>query len=393
MKASEIKPDVYWVGGIDWKLRDFHGYKTQRGTTYNAYLIVDDKVTLIDTVKHYMFDEMMGRISDVVDPSKIEVVVSNHVEMDHSGSLPKIMELVPDATVVTSKNGKRGLKAHYDADWDLYVVDTGDDLEIGERRLRFVAAPMVHWPDSMVTYSPKDRILFSNDGFGQHIASDERFAEELGVDIAMEEAAKYYANIVMPYGSQVAKLLDALSDAEVDMLATGHGLMWRNHIPDILDAYTRWSANETSPKAVIVYDTMWGSTEQLAYAIREGLEAEGVPAFMGNLQATHISDIMTHVLEARGLVVGSPTLNARMLPSVAGAMTYMSGLHPRNRLALAFGSYGWGRQSVSNLEEACQGIGWEMPVESVAVQWCPGAQELADARKAGAEFARAIKAE
>jgi len=392
MKAVEIKPGIHWVGGIDWNLRNFHGYRTQRGTTYNAYLIADETVTLIDTVKHYMFDEMLGRIRDVVDPASIELIVSNHVEMDHSGSLPMMAELAPNARIVASPKGAEGLAAHYGDGLKVEAVNSGDTVSIGRRTLSFLTAPMVHWPDSMETYCPEDRILFSNDGFGQHIASSERFVDQVGFDIALEEAAKYYANIVMPYGPQVQKLLKAAAGLDIEMVATGHGLIWRSHLAQIGEAYTRWSANETEPRAVLVYDTMWGSTRKLAYAIAEGLEAEGVAAFMGDLQTTDISDTMTQLLEARGIVFGSPTLNARIFPSVAGALTYVSGLRPRNRLGLAFGSYGWGRQGVANVEQGMDDVGWQRPVESVAVQWVPDADALAAARESGAAFARAIKA-
>jgi flavorubredoxin len=245
----------------------------------------------------------------------------------------------------------------------------------------------------MVTLCPEDKILFSNDAFGQHIASAERFVDQMGLDVVMEEAAKYYANIVLPYGPQVQKALAALAGVDVEMLATAHGLIWRDHLEDILAAYTRWAANETVPKAVIIYGTMWGSTEMLAEALREGLEAEGVPTFMGNLAATHVSDTMTHLLEAQGILVGSPTLNSRMFPTVAGALTYVTGLKPRNRLALAFGSYGWGQQGVNEVAATCTGAGWEMPVEPVAVQWRPKADDLDRAREAGAAFGRAVKGE
>jgi flavorubredoxin len=393
MKALQIKPDVYWVGAVDWDLRNFHGYKTQRGSSYNAFLIVDETVTLIDTVKHYLFDEMLGRISDVVDPARIDLIVSNHVEMDHSGSLPRMVELCPEAPIITSKNGKDGLRQHFGADWNFHPVQTGDTVEIGERTLHFVTAPMVHWPDSMVTYDPADKVLFSSDAFGQHIASAERFADEVGFDVVMEEAAKYYANIVLPYGPQVQKLLGALADTDVDLLATAHGLMWRERLGEIIAAYERWAANETEPRAVIFYDTMWGSTEKLAYALREGMESEGLPVYMGNLDTTHVSDIMTHLLEARGIAVGSPTLNSGMFPTVAGALTYIGGLRPRDRLGLAFGSSGWGGQGVSGVAEAIEGMGWQMPVEKVAVRWVPDAEALEGAREAGAAFARAVRGE
>jgi flavorubredoxin len=392
MKAIQVAPDIYWVGGIDWDLRNFHGYLTQRGSTYNAWLIMDDEVTLIDTVKSYLRDEMLSRISDVIDPADINVLVSNHVEMDHSGNVPYMQGIAPEARVITSKNGEAGLKAHYGDDLELHPVDTGDTINIGTRTLQFVPAPMVHWPDSMVTYCPEDRVLFSNDGFGQHIASNERFADELPIGIVMEEAAKYYANIVLPYGAQVQKLLGALGDAPVEMILDAHGVSWRGEsIGTIVEAYKRWAANETEPRAVIVYDTMWKSTRKLAYALAEGLESEGVPFFMGNLQTTDISDIMTRLLEARGILIGSPTLNSHMLPSVASATTYLSGLRPRNRLGLAFGSCGWGKQGVSGVAAAMEGMGWEQPVEPVAVQWVPDAEDLTAARAAGGAFAKAIR--
>jgi flavorubredoxin len=220
MKATEIKPGIYWVGGIDWNLRNFHGYLTQRGSTYNAYLIVDDKITLIDTVKHYLYDEMIERIKSIVDPSKIDIVVSNHVEMDHSGGLPKLLELAPNAVLYTSPNGEKGLRQHYKKDWNFEVVKSGDSISLGKRELKFVLTPMVHWPDNMVSYLPDEKILFSNDAFGQHIASSERFDDEYSLEIAIEEATKYYGNIVLPYGPQVKRAIEALSDLDVDIIAS-----------------------------------------------------------------------------------------------------------------------------------------------------------------------------
>jgi flavorubredoxin len=216
--------------------------------------------------------------------------------------------------------------------------------------------------------------------------------DEMGFDIVMEEAAKYYANIVLPYGAQVQKLLAAASELDIEMIAPAHGLIWNSHLPEILDAYSRWAANVTQPKAVIVYDTMWQSTQKLADALKEGLESEDVPVTLGWLQRTHVSDLMTHILEARGILVGSPTLNSRVFPSVAGALTYIGGLRPRGRLGLAFGSYGWARQGVSGIEKMMDEVGWERPVESVGVQWVPGDQDLERARKAGAEFGKRVKA-
>ena len=264
LNKVEIKPDIYWVGGIDWDIRNFHGYLTQRGTTYNAYLIIDKKITLVDTVKHYLFDELFSRIKEIVDPSKIDYIISNHVEMDHTGSLPKLLRFCPNAKIITSTRGEKGLKRHYKKDWDFQVVQSGDTLNIGKRTLHFVHIPMVHWPDSMVTYIPSDKLLLPNDAFGQHIASSERFDDELEWGMLQEEAAKYYANIVMPYGDQVKKALAALGELDIDMIAPSHGIIWRSYIPQILKEYHKWAAYESDDKALIVYDSMWGSTEKMA---------------------------------------------------------------------------------------------------------------------------------
>ena len=263
MEKVELKPGIYWVGGIDWTIRNFHGYTTNRGTTYNAYLIVDEKIALVDTVKHYLFDEMLDRIREIIDPTKIDYIISNHVEMDHSGSLEKMLKQAPNAEILTSPQGEKGLRRHYKKDWNFRVVKTGDVLELGKRTLHFVQIPMVHWPDSMVTYIPEEKLLLPNDAFGQHLATPERFDDELEWGILREEASKYYANIVLPYGDQVKKALDALGGLDIDMIAPSHGIIWRMHIPNILAEYQKWCTHQTEKRAVIIYDTMWGSTEKM----------------------------------------------------------------------------------------------------------------------------------
>jgi flavorubredoxin len=376
MNPVELQPGIYWVGGVDWNLRNFHGYRTQRGTTYNAYLIVDEKVVLVDTVRHYLFDEMLARIRAVIDPSQIDYLVSNHVEMDHSGSLPKLLALAPDATVVTSPNGLKGLRRHFKANWNFRVVASGDMLNIGQRTLQFFLTPMVHWPDSMVTYLPKEKLLLPNDAFGQHIATPERFDDEVGWDVLYEEAAKYYANIVLPYGEQVKKALATLSGLDLEMVAPSHGILWRSYFPRILDAYQKWAANETEKRALIVYDTMWGSTEKMASSLREGLEKAGVPVTLRNLKTNHISDVMTDVLRSKAILVGSPTLNMGVLPTVGAFLTYLEGLRPKTRIGVAFGSYGWGGQSVTKIETIMKNMGWAIPFEAVKIQYVPDAEEL-----------------
>ncbi|MBE0517402.1 MAG: FprA family A-type flavoprotein [Methanophagales archaeon] len=393
MEPVAIKPGIYWVGGIDWDLRNFHGYLTQRGTTYNAYLIIDEKVALVDTVKHDLFDEMLSRVKSLIDPAQIEYLVSNHVEMDHSGSLPKMVSRAPHATVVTSPQGEKGLRRHYKQDWKLSAVKSGDTLSLGKRTLQFFLTPMVHWPDSMVTYVPEEKLLLPNDAFGQHIATSERFDDEACWDILLEEAAKYYANIVLPYGEQVKKALDALSTLDIAMVAPSHGLIWRTYFPKILEAYQRWAAHETENRALIVYDTMWGSTERMAYSLLEGLEKAGVPVAIRNLKTMHISDIMTDVIRSKAILIGSPTLNNGVLPTVGGFLIYLKGLRPKNRIGFAFGSYGWGGQAVKEIETIMNSLGWNLPCEGVNIQYIPDEGELQEVKEIGKKLGAMIKNE
>ena len=390
MDRVEIKPGVFWVGGIDWTLRDFHGYKTQRGSTYNAYLIMDEKVTLVDTVKHYLFDEMIARISAIVDPSKIDLIISNHVEMDHTGSIPKLLKLCPNAKIVTSSQGKQGIMRHYKEEWDFQVVKTGDTLNIGKRTLHFVTIPMVHWPDSMVTYIPEDKLLLPNDAFGQHIASSERYDDEIGWDILREEAAKYYANIVLPFGPQVQKALEVVGTLDVDMIGPSHGVIWRSHIPQIIKEYGKWASHQTEDKALIVYDTMWGSTKLMADKLKEGLLESGMHVTMRSLKHTDISDVMTDVLSSKVILIGSPTLNNGMLPSMGAFLTYLKGLWPRDRVGMAFGSYGWGGQAVGQIDEVMEGMKWETPLGNVRMKYIPDPDELEEIRLKGKELGELI---
>jgi flavorubredoxin len=391
MAKCEIKPGVYWVGGIDWDLRSFHGYTTDRGTTYNAYLIVDEKIVLVDTVKHYLFEEMLGRIREIIDPSKIDIIVSNHTEMDHSGSLEKMVALCPNATVVCSPNGERNLRRHFKKDWKFKVVKTGDSIRIGKRTLVFQLLTMIHWPDSMATYIPEDKLLLPNDAFGQHIATAERFDDELDWGILREEAAKYWANIVLPYSDQVKAALPAVAALSFDMIGPSHGIIWRSRIPDILKEYTKWANNETEKRAVIVYETMWHSTEMMAHRLKQGLEDAGVPVTMRRLGIGHLSDIITDVLSARLILVGSPTLNNGMMPTMGEFLTYVKGLRPKKRVGFCFGSYGWGGQAVGQMEEVVKDMGWEMPEKGINLKFVPDDTELKDCYEAGRALGEHLK--
>jgi len=360
MQAIPVCDGVYWVGAIDWNLRNFHGYLTQRGSTYNAYLIVDEKITLVDTVKEHLTDEMMQRIASVIDPSRIDYVISNHVEMDHSGALPALMKVATNATVLTSPKGEAGLMEHYHHHWNLRTMESGTVLNLGKKHLHFILTPMVHWPDNMVAYLPEDKILFSNDAFGQHLATSERFDDEYLLDIAMQEARKYYANIVLPYSKQVQKILVTVKDLDIKIIANSHGVIWRKHVKEIIDAYQSWASNEMKKRALIIYDSMWHSTEKMAIAIQDAFESKGFNTSFLSLQHHHISDIMTEVIDASYLCIGSPALNGRMLPTMASFLTYLTGLSPRNRKALVFGSYGWGPKQIDEMQKMLEDGGFDV---------------------------------
>ena len=379
LNAIEISPKVWWVGGIDWNERLFHGYTTERGITYNAYLIMDEKITLIDTCKVTFADELVQRISQVVDPAKIDVVITNHVEMDHSGSLPMIHKIAPNAEIYASAGaGVNELRAHFGI--EATPVKTGDTLCIGERTLSFVTTPMVHWPDNMVTYSDVDKILFSNDAFGQHFATTKRFDDENDMCEVMKQAKKYYANIVWPYGMQAGRALAAVKGLELKMIAPSHGCIWRSHIDEIIAKYEEWTTYQTQEKAVVVFDSMWHSTESMAREICDAFIAEGISAQLIDVKSTHISDIMLYMCDAKYVAVGSPTLNSNMLPTVASFLTYMRGLSPKNeqRIGLAFGSYGWAPLGPKQVYAELENAKFQLPVPVVAQQWVPSEENLAE---------------
>ncbi|MGI5943092.1 MAG: FprA family A-type flavoprotein, partial [Pelotomaculaceae bacterium] len=351
----------------------------------------DEKIVLVDAVKQTLADELLSRVRGIIDPAKIDYLVVNHVEPDHSGSVPRIMEAAPGAKIVTSPRGQKGLQRYYKKEWNYILVNSGDELKTGARTMKFVHMPMVHWPESMATYIPEEKLLLPNDAFGQHIASVERFDDELGWDIAREEAGIYYANIVYPYGNQVNKVLDAVSQLPVEMIAPSHGVIWRSHIPGIISCYRKWANHEAPAKALIIYDTMWGSTRKIAQALQDGLEDAGIPVTVRSLQNNHISHIVPDLLNSRAVLIGTPTLNNGMLPSVAALLTYLKGLRPKKKLGFAFGSYGWGGQGATLVLEALQEMGWEVPLEMINIQYNPNAGELDRVRETGRKLAHMAK--
>lgn len=386
----KIADNIFWVGAIDWDLRNFHGYLTPRGTTYNSYLIVDEKITLIDTVKGPFADELIARISSVISPDKIDYVISNHVEMDHSGSLSAIKKVAPNAKFISDKRAAQDLNRHFKKNWDFQIVKTGDTLSLGKRSLTFVEVPMVHWPDSMVTYCPEDKILFSNDAFGQHIATFERFDDEHDYVDLKQELMKYYANIVMPLSAPAGKALQTVGGLKVDVIAPSHGVVWRKHVNEIISCYKDWSINKTKNKAVVVYDTMWESTEKMALSIAEGLVAGGVETKIFNLRLSDVSEIVAEIQEARAIIVGSSTINNGMLGTVGGFLTYLKGLKPRGRIGFVFGSYGWSGGASKAMEAELTATGIEILRPSIDLKYIPDPSELSTCFTAGNEFAKVI---
>ena len=392
-EAVPIADGVYWVGAIDWSIRDFHGYSTNRGTTYNAYLIVDEKVTLIDTVKAPFVDEMLGRIRSVVDPKKIDVIVSNHSEMDHSGGLPRTVEAVEPTEVYASAVGAKTLAKHFDVGRQVTGVKEGETLKLGSRELHFVETKMLHWPDSMFSYMTPDKLLFSQDAFGMHLASSERFADELDDTVLHEEASKYYANILLPFSPLVLKLLEKVKAAglEIDTVAPDHGPIWRKDLAWIVGRYATWAAQAPTRRAVVVFDTMWHSTETLARVVGEGLAAGGASVKLIGLATRHRSDAITELLDAGALLVGSPTMNNQMFPTVADFLTYAKGLKPRNLIGAAFGSYGWSGEGAKHVRGQLEEMKVELVGETLSCNYVPSDDDLAAARALGEAVAARLK--
>ena len=373
----KLKDGVYWVGAIDWNLRDFHGYITGRGATYNSYLIIDEKITLVDTVKEPFFGEMLERIKQVVDPAKIDYLICNHIEMDHSGALPEFIKQFGNVKILSTKMAQAGLAKLYGTGLPVETVKTGDTLSLGKKTLYFIEIPMVHWPDSMLTYIPEDKLLLSNDGFGQHIATSGRFDDEVAESEVMFEATKYYANLLIHLSPLIQNILKKVSELnlEIDMIAPSHGIIWRKDPGKIIQAYSDWSLYKSREKIAVIYDTMWKSTEKMAKTLTDAITDSGIEVKMLKLRENHRSDIMAEILDARGFLVGSPTIHRNLFPTVADLLCYMKGLKPQKKVVSAFGSYGWSGEAVQQIVEALKEIQLDVIEPGVRAQYRPDDKE------------------
>ncbi|MBP8683886.1 MAG: anaerobic nitric oxide reductase flavorubredoxin [Synergistaceae bacterium] len=392
-----VKNNVSWVGKVDWELLKFHGddYSTHKGSTYNSYLIEEEKTVLIDTVWMPFSSEFVENLQKEIDLNKIDYIIINHGEVDHSGALPALMKLIPDKPIYCTANAVKSLKGQYHQDWDFHVVKTGDKLDIGDgKELIFVEMSMLHWPDSMATYLTKDNVLFSNDAFGQHYATEKLFNDLVDQCELFNECIKYYANIITPFSAILRKkLAEVLSlNLQIDIIATSHGVIWRDNPVQIVEKYLKWAEDYQENQISVIYDTMWNGTRELAERIAEGigLADKDVTVKLFNLAKNDDNDVITEVFKSKTVVVGSPTVGNSVLHSVAGFMHLMKGLKFKNKKAAAFGCYGWSGEGTKVISESMKNAGFELiDEEGLRNAWNPTEKAKEDAVNYGMKIAKA----
>jgi flavorubredoxin len=391
--SFKIKNNVFWVGKTDWELRKFHGdeYSTHRGSTYNAYLIKEEKVALVETVWAPYSEEFVANLAKEIDLKKIDYVIANHAEIDHSGALPELMRHIPDTPIYCTKNGVKSLKGHYHQDWNFNIVKTGDRLSLGKKELIFVEAPMLHWPDTMFSYLTEDNILFSNDAFGQHYATEYMFNDLVDQAELFHECIKYYANILTPFSPLVTKKIkEVLSfNLPLDIICTSHGVIWRESPGQIVEKYLEWANDYQENQITIIYDTMWNGTRMMAEKIAFGIKAadKEVNVKLFNLAKTDKNDVITEVFKSKAILVGSPTINRGILVSVAGILEEIKGLKFKNKKAAAFGCYGWSGESVKIISAVLEESGFDIIDEGLRVMWNPADEDITKCVKFGKRFA------
>ena len=391
----EISKGVQWVGVVDWGLRHFHGHElsTHRGSSYNSYLILDEKTVLVDTVWTPFTDEFLANIRQVIDPAKIDIVVANHSEVDHSGALPAVLRHCPNATVVVSKRGAESIPGHYHQKWNFKAVGTGERLSIGKRELVFIEAPMLHWPDNMFTYLTDNNLLMSNDAFGQHYATEFRFNDQVDTHELYEEALKYYANIIAPFSGQVAKKIEEVLAMKlpVDMIAPSHGVIWRDNPLQIVQTYAQWAKQVPEKRVVILYETMWNATRRMAEAIADGLIESGVPVKLFHMGVSDRNDVVADLFNAKGILVGSSTVNNGLLPGLMPIMEELRGLKFKNKIGGAFGSFGWSGENIKLIEEhLASKCKFPIPLPGIQAKWQPTAEDLEKCTAFGRQFAAEV---
>jgi flavorubredoxin len=391
----QIKNNVSWIGKVDWELRKFHGneYSTHRGSTYNSYLIKENKNVLIDTVWKPFAKEFVENLTTEIDPKKIDFIIANHAEIDHSGALPELMSIIPDTPIYCTENGVKSLTGHYHKNWNFHPVKTGDKLDVGNgKQLIFVEMKMLHWPDSMACYLTGDNILFSNDAFGQHYASEYLFNDLVDQDELFAECLKYYANILTPFSSLVKKKLEEVLALKlpIDIIATSHGVVWRTNPAQIVEKYLAWSADYQENQITILYDTMWNGTKVMAEKIAAGIKKTNntVNIKLFNVSKSDKNDIITEIFKSKIILVGSPTINKGISVATAGLLEEIEGMGFKNKKAAAFGCYGWGGGSVEKITKGLEKSGFTILNPGIKCLWNPDDESVEKCIAFGMEIAR-----
>lgn len=396
--GKKITDNVTWVGKVDWDLVHFHGdeLSTFHGSSYNAYLIKDEKNVLIDTVWRPYDREFVKRLKEVIDLKDIDYIVMNHNEIDHSGALPELLREIPDTPIYCTKKGEAILRGHYHQDWNYVNVKTGDTLNIGKHTLTFIEAPMLHWPDTMFTYMSGDDILFSNDAFGQHYATESLFDTAADVHEVMYEAEKYYTNILNLYSPMVArKVKEVLGmNLPIKMIAPSHGVIWTKYIPQIIKNYQKWSTPYQENQITIVYDTMWQSTRLMGEAIAEGIRRAdpSVEVKLYNVAKEDKNDVLTQMFRSKAVLVGSPTINYGFSFAIAGILEMARGLKFKNKKAAAFGSYGWSGDAPKLITKHLQEAGFDVVDDGIKCLWVPDNKAIDECRDYGEQFCKKVEA-
>ena len=394
--SFKMTDKVTWVGKIDWELRKFHGdeYSTDRGSSYNSYLIQDEKTVLIDTVWEPFAEEFITNLKKEIDLNDIDYIIMQHNEVDHSGSLPLLMKEIPGTPIYCTANGAKLLKAHYHEDWNFVEVKTGDTLDIGQSTLTFVEARMLHWPDSMMTYMSGDNILFSNDAFGQHYASDLMYNDLVDQGELYQEAIKYYANILAPFSPLVTnKIKEILSlELPLSMIATSHGIIWRDNPTQIVEKYLKWADSYQEHQVTIAYDTMWNATRKMAEAIAEGIKSvdSTLTVKLFNAANTDKNDLITELFKSKAFLIGSSTVNKGIMHATGGLLEMLRGLGLKNKKTAAFGSYGWSGESVEIIESKLKDAKFEVIEDGIKELWNPDIDQLENCRAFGRNFAKKL---
>lgn len=394
--SKKITEKVTWVGKVDWELKHFHGneYSTNWGSSYNSYLIRDKKTVLIDTVWQPFDKEFVARLKQEIDLKEIDYIIMQHSEIDHSGALPELMREIPETPIYCTANGAKIMKGHYHQDWNFHTVKTGDVLDIGESKLTFIEAPMLHWPDTMFTYMSGEAILFSNDAFGQHYATETLFNDTADQAELYAEAIKYYANILTPFSKMVVKKIEEVLsfNLPVAMICTSHGVIWKDNPTQIVEQYLKWAKDYQEDQITIVYDTMWNATRKMAEAIAEGIQevSKTVTVKLMNTSKEDKNDVITEIFKSKAIIVGSPTVNNGILHSIGGLLEMVKGLKFKNKSAASFGSYGWSGEAAKIIADYLKEAGFRLHEDSLKQLWVPDEDGLNQCREFGKQFANKL---